>query len=243
VRSIAKVSTLVYIYFEVYDSSDVAVTGLVTGDFTKLLAKNGVDDATAVTVTEIGSGRYYASFTPATTGTWHVTIRNSTYNKRGWHETFDVTTNGPNMDDISARLPAALVGGRIDASVGAVANNAITAASINNDAITAAKIADGAIDAATFAAGAIDAAAIAADAIGSSELAASAANEIADALLDRAAAVDGYTPRETLRLVGAVLYGKGQGTPGKPYRAANDSADRVFSTTVAQERTAVTLSP
>ena len=44
--------------------------------------------------------------------------------------------------DIQARLPAALVGGRIDASVGAVAANAITAAAI----------ADGAIDRATFAA-------------------------------------------------------------------------------------------
>lgn len=45
-------------------------------------------------------------------------------------------------NDIQARLPAALVGGRIDASVGAVATGAITAAAI----------ADGAIDRATFAA-------------------------------------------------------------------------------------------
>jgi hypothetical protein len=44
-------------------------------------------------------------------------------------------------EDIQARLPAALVSGRIDASVGAVANNAITAAAI----------ADAAIDNATFA--------------------------------------------------------------------------------------------
>lgn len=86
-------------------------------------------------------------------------------------------------DDIQTRLPAALVGGRIDASVGAMAANTLTAAAIAADAITAAKIADGAIDAATFAAGAIDAAAIAADAIGSSELAATAVNEIRDAIL------------------------------------------------------------
>ena len=45
-------------------------------------------------------------------------------------------------DDIQTRLPAALVSGRIDASVGAVAANAITAAAI----------ADGAIDRATLAA-------------------------------------------------------------------------------------------
>lgn len=46
------------------------------------------------------------------------------------------------IGDIQSRLPAALVGGRMDSSVGAVAANAITAAGI----------ADGAIDRATFAA-------------------------------------------------------------------------------------------
>lgn len=84
--------------------------------------------------------------------------------------------------DIQARLPAALVGGRMDASVGAMAANVLTATAINADAITAAKIADGAIDAATFAAGAINAAAIAADAIGASELAADAVSEIQSGL-------------------------------------------------------------
>lgn len=122
----------------------------------------------------------------------------------------DVETD---TQDIQSRLPAALVSGRIDASVGAMAANTLTATAIAADAITAAKIADGAIDAATFAAGAIDATAIAdgaidaatlasgtitsakfaagaidataiaADAIGSSELATSAVNEIAAAIL------------------------------------------------------------
>lgn len=55
-------------------------------------------------------------------------------------------------NDIQSRLPAALVSGRIDASVGAMAANVLTATAINADAITAAKIANGAIDAATFAA-------------------------------------------------------------------------------------------
>lgn len=68
-------------------------------------------------------------------------------------------------NDIQARLPAALVSGRIDASVGAMASGVLTATVIAADAITAAKVADGTIDAATFAAGAINAAAIAADAI------------------------------------------------------------------------------
>lgn len=54
-------------------------------------------------------------------------------------------------DDIQTRIPAALVSGRIDASVGAMAANVLTATAINADAITAAKIADAAIDRATFA--------------------------------------------------------------------------------------------
>lgn len=121
-------------------------------------------------------------------------------------------------NDIQSRLPAALVSGRMDSSVGAMAANVLTATAINADAITAAKvadgaidaatfaagainaaaiaadaitaakIADGAIDAATFAAGAINAAAIAADAIGASELAADAVAEIADAVWDEAIA-------------------------------------------------------
>mgnify|MGYP001609900072 CR=1 FL=1 len=76
-------------------------------------------------------------------------------------------------NDIQTRLPAALVSGRMDSSVGAMAA----------DTITASAVAVGAIAADAFAAGAIDAAAIAADAIGASELAASAVNEIRDAIL------------------------------------------------------------
>jgi hypothetical protein len=100
-------------------------------------------------------------------------------------------------NDIQTRLPAALVGGRMDASVGAMAANVLTATAIAADAITAAKVADGMIDAATFAAGAINAAAIAtdaitaakiaADAIGASELAADAVTEIQSGLATSAA--------------------------------------------------------
>lgn len=79
---------------------------------------------------------------------------------------------------LDARIPAALVGGRIDASVGAMAAAVLTASAIAADAITAPKIADGAIDALTFAAGAINAAAIAGDAI--------TAAKIADGAIDAA---------------------------------------------------------
>lgn len=69
---------------------------------------------------------------------------------------------GFDVDAILARLPAALVSGRMDSSVGAMAANVLTASAINTNAITAAKIA--------------------ADAIGASELAADAATEIATAV-------------------------------------------------------------
>lgn len=70
----------------------------------------------------------------------------------------DVETDTGN---IQGRLPAALVGGRIDASVGAIANNAITAAAITDGAITNAKVADDVnVNAKTISANAITAAAI-----------------------------------------------------------------------------------
>ena len=48
-------------------------------------------------------------------------------------------------DDIQARLPAALVSGRIDASVGAMAANVVTAAAIAADAIGASELAADAV--------------------------------------------------------------------------------------------------
>lgn len=80
--------------------------------------------------------------------------------------------------DVEAKLPTALVSGRIDASVGAMAANVLTATAINADAITAAKIADGAIDAATFAANAITATVIESDAITAAKVAADVTTEI-----------------------------------------------------------------
>jgi hypothetical protein len=77
------------------------VTGLVNGDFTKLLSKDGVDDATAITVTEIANGRYTYTFTPGAAGYWVVLIRQATYNLRGWQDEYDVSTDGlPSINDI-----------------------------------------------------------------------------------------------------------------------------------------------
>lgn len=81
-------------------------------------------------------------------------------------------------DDLQTRIPAALVGGRIDASVGAIANNAITAASIAADAITDAKVAnDVTIASVTGSVGSI-----ATDGITAASIHAAAADKIATAI-------------------------------------------------------------
>lgn len=145
--------------------------------------------------------------------------------------------------DIPARLPAALVSGRMDSSVGAMAANVLTATAINADAITAAKIADGAIDAATFAAGAINAAAIAtdaitsakiaADAIGASELAADAVTEIqsglatASALSTVQADTDDIQARLPNALVGGAIVALVSGMAPDSVTASALAADAV----------------
>lgn len=84
-------------------------------------------------------------------------------------------------NDIQTRLPAALISGRMDSSVGAMAN----------DVVTAAAIADNAIDAGAIASDAITSAKIATDAIGAAELAAGAVNKIRDAILSDSTAFAG----------------------------------------------------
>jgi len=75
---------------------------------------------------------------------------------------------------------------------------------------------------ATVATGAIDADAVAAD----------AANEIADALLDRASAADTYTVRQALRVLLARAGGKSSGsaTNAPILRAIDDSKARITAT-------------
>lgn len=102
----------------------------------------------------------------------------------------DVETD---TQDIQSRLPAALVSGRIDASVGAMAAAVLTAAAIAAGAITNAKFAAGAIDAAAIADNAIDAATLATGTITAAKFAASAidAAAIADGAIDAGAIAAG----------------------------------------------------
>lgn len=93
-RSVQKVGNLVETEFTVYDSLNAPVTGLLNSDFTKLLSINGTNSVVPVTVSEVGNGRYEAFFTPPVVGDWYLLIRNTTYNLRGWDESFDVTIDG-----------------------------------------------------------------------------------------------------------------------------------------------------
>ena len=106
-------------------------------------------------------------------------------------------------------------------------------------------LADGAITAAKIAADAITAAKIATDAISADGLAADAANEIADALLDRADAVEtSWTVRKVLRIIAAACAGKlsGAATATNTIRDITDSKDRITATVDADgNRTAITL--
>lgn len=142
-----------------------------------------------------GQARLVTGFTP---GTDTLTFAPAVTQAVGTN-TYELLPAGSvNVQQWLSATVNALIAGRMDSDVQAMANDIITAAvvatgaidaatfaagaidatAIASDAITAAKIANGAIDAATFAAGAIDATAIAADAIDASALAADALAEI-----------------------------------------------------------------
>lgn len=96
-RSVQKVGNLIETEFTVYDDSDQPVTGLLNVDFQKFLSVNGASSAIPVTVSEIGSGRYETFFTPSVIGDWYLLIRQTTYNLRGWDESFDVNQAGSDI--------------------------------------------------------------------------------------------------------------------------------------------------
>lgn len=141
-RSVQKVSAAVYCYFEVFDSSNNPVTGLIDGDFTKLYTKDGVSLGTTVTVAEIANGRYYAVINPGTAGHYRLHIKQATYAPRGWVESFDFTTYGTDLaagaaagvlSNVSFKVPTAAAG----VGVGSIADGAITAAAVATGAIDA----------------------------------------------------------------------------------------------------------
>ena len=72
--------------FMVHDSTGTAVAGLVDGNFTRDLydpALAEVSAAVIVTITEMGDGKYEASFTPTSVGQWVLTIYHATHFSEG----------------------------------------------------------------------------------------------------------------------------------------------------------------
>lgn len=168
-RSVQKLGTVVRSYISVFDAANTPVTGLVDGSFTKFLAFGSATSAIVVTVSEIDAinnpGQYVATFTPTSSGSWYLGVRNAANNPRGWDEEFDVTVDG------------------------------------------------------VF-----------------------TINEI----FDKIDGVEtGFTLRQTMRLMSAVLCGKVSGGPGTPvFRNMQDTANRVASTADPNgNRTIVTLTP
>lgn len=93
-RSVQKVGVEIVETITVYDNTGAEVTGLVDANFTKVLHKDGVASAVAVTVAEISGGDYKVTFTPDAAGAWRLLIQHATHNKKGWQATYDVSTGG-----------------------------------------------------------------------------------------------------------------------------------------------------
>jgi len=84
--------------FVVLNSSGVAVTGLVDGDFTKSLLESGSAASETFTITEKGLGYYYATFTPESTGYYEWVISHATYIPNGVFDYYTIITN--DTDDV-----------------------------------------------------------------------------------------------------------------------------------------------
>lgn len=119
-RSVHKTAVLIVETITVFDGTGTEVIGLVNGDFTKLLHKDGVVSVIAVTVAEIGLGEYKVSFTPDSAAAWRLRVEQSSgaaYNKKGWEATYDVSAGGVlSTADVAAAVWAYVVEGAFVAS-------------------------------------------------------------------------------------------------------------------------------
>jgi hypothetical protein len=140
----------------VLDSDGIFVSTMVVTDLS--IAKNGSSAAlTTETLSHIANGMYSLTLSATNTNTLgrlDVFVNNTAMAMTNHRydvlvaATYDaVVTTGvataaeaaaiqADTNDIQTRLPATLVGGRIDASVGAMASDVITAAALATDAVT-----------------------------------------------------------------------------------------------------------
>lgn len=128
----------------------------------------------------------------------------------------DIAGVQADTDNIQTRLPAALVGGRIDSSVGAMATDVLTAASLNADAV--------------------------AEIAGAISVPSSSAN--AAAVL--AAVIEsGMSLQDILRIVLSAVSGKSHSPAAgqRAYRDVGDTKNRILAQVSGGDRTTVTLDP
>lgn len=256
--------------FSLFDASQVPVNSLGSGAFEKLLTVDGVDSAVSVVVTSVvttQSGRYFVAFTPNAAGKWVVDVRHATHAPRGFKESFHVTADGVlSKADVNAEVDSAIA----DATLATAA--AVAGVQSDTDAL---QVAVAAIPTSNPSAAAIatqvrtelgtelarvDAAvstratpaqvetlveAGAAEVIAALPGEAPTANENADALLDRAGAIGGKTPREAWRKIAATTTGKSSGDPGSPvFKGFDGTTDEVAMEVDADgNRTAVDYDP
>lgn len=165
----------------------------------------------------------------------------------------DVETD---TQDLQARTPAALVSGRMDSSVGAMASGVLTDTAIAADAITDAKVASdvtiasvtGSVGSVTGAVGSVTGSvgSIATDGITAASLATAAVSKIADAIFDyviEAAPVGATTFIQRLRVKWSLLMGIASGLNipeggTESFRDAADTKDRA-TFTLAEDGTRV----
>jgi len=164
-----------------------------------------------------------------------------------------ITTIQADTNDIQTRLPAALIGGRIDATVGAMQTDTLTAAALAADAVAEIQSGLSTLDAAG-----VRASVGLASADLDTQLAALATligtrAEPGDAMALTAAAVDaiwdevldgGFTGRELMRGFAAALLAKLSGADANApvFRDVADAKNRITATTDASgNRTAVAL--
>lgn len=199
-------------------------TGLVDGDWTKYLFKDGVVDATTVTITEKSAGNYSVSFTPATAGFWELVIvetadATAPYQGQG----YDVKAAADYKADVSALAT--------QASIDAL--NDISTAEVNAEVDTA--LAD--YDAPTRAELTTDIASVL------SAISGLSIPTVANILAGVVETEGSYTLKQALSIILSAVAGVTTDS-GATFKTPNGNATRISGTVISSdERTAITLTP
>jgi hypothetical protein len=140
-----------YIYFVLVKATDgTALTGATVTAYRAL--DNGSQASATGTTTELANGQYRFNLSQADTNADYGSYLFTATNAVPVEKTVVFTAANPtdadafglskfaaietDTQDIQSRLPSALVSGRIDASVGAMAANTVTASALATDAVT-----------------------------------------------------------------------------------------------------------